>query len=270
MPRTKAEKTKHLQAEITAVLTDAGSALHFSELTERVSHRGNFKEFGADPASEVYYAIYNDIATNGENSPFLKAGRGIFMLRSQSQAAIPALDVKLPEAEGPERVAGIVKGFGMYWRRDRVSWKNNAKLLGQQQPNTPTVDFCGQRGVYLLHDGREVVYIGRTTDQPLGQRLFQHTYDRLNGRWDRLSWFGILAVAENGTLSEPDFKSLTADDLITTMEALLIEGLEPPQNRKRGDEFQAVEYLQVEDPAIEKQRRKDLADRILLGGSVGT
>jgi hypothetical protein len=31
------------------------------------------------------------------------------------------------------------------------------------------------------------------------------------------------------------------------MEALLIEGLEPPQNRRRGDDFRAVEYLQAED-----------------------
>jgi hypothetical protein len=42
--------------------------------------------------------------------------------------------------------------------------------------------------------------------------------------------------------------------LITTMEALLIEGLEPPQNRKRGDDFKAVEFLQVEDPEIHKSR----------------
>jgi hypothetical protein len=38
------------------------------------------------------------------------------------------------------------------------------------------------------------------------------------------------------------------------MEALLIEALEPRQNRKRGDSFKAVEYLQIEDPRIEKER----------------
>jgi hypothetical protein len=50
--------------------------------------------------------------------------------------------------------------------------------------------------------------------------------------------------------------------LITTMEALLIEGLEPPQNRKRGDDFRAVEFLQVEDPAIEKSRIVQLMDSL--------
>jgi hypothetical protein len=32
--------------------------------------------------------------------------------------------------------------------------------------------------------------------------------------------------------------------MISTLEALLIKSLEPPQNRKRGDGFSAVEYIQ--------------------------
>lgn len=42
------------------------------------------------------------------------------------------------------------------------------------------------------------------------------------------------------------------------MESLLIEGLEPPQNRKRGDEFNAIEYIQVLDPELQKRDVKDL------------
>jgi hypothetical protein len=42
--------------------------------------------------------------------------------------------------------------------------------------------------------------------------------------------------------------------LIVTLEARLIEGLEPPQNRKRGDDFRAVEFQQTEDPGIGKAR----------------
>ena len=38
---------------------------------------------------------------------------------------------------------------------------------------------------------------------------------------------------------------LSAESLIGTMEALLIEGLEPRQNRKREAGFNAIEYLQV-------------------------
>lgn len=42
------------------------------------------------------------------------------------------------------------------------------------------------------------------------------------------------------------------------MEALLIEALEPPLNRKRGDGLSAVEYQQVEDPQLEKARQVNL------------
>jgi hypothetical protein len=51
--------------------------------------------------------------------------------------------------------------------------------------------------------------------------------------------------------------------LIVTMEALLIEGLEPPQNRKRGDDFRAVEFLQVEDPEIQNAQRVRLMEEIM-------
>jgi hypothetical protein len=46
------------------------------------------------------------------------------------------------------------------------------------------------------------------------------------------------------------------------MEALLIEGLEPPQNRKRGDEFRAIEHLQIEDPSINKNKIVALMDEL--------
>jgi hypothetical protein len=42
--------------------------------------------------------------------------------------------------------------------------------------------------------------------------------------------------------------------IVATMEALLIEGLEPPQNRRRGDDFRAIEYIQREDPELERRR----------------
>jgi hypothetical protein len=37
------------------------------------------------------------------------------------------------------------------------------------------------------------------------------------------------------------------------LEAILIEALEPRQNRKRGDDLSAVEYIQKEDPEIQKK-----------------
>jgi hypothetical protein len=103
-----------------------------------------------------------------------------------------------------------------------------------------------------------VVYVGQAAEQPLGRRLSQHTTDRLNGRWDRFSWFGIRPVTKDAMIVDVALSQLTAANIITAMEALLIEGLEPTQNRKRGDDFSAVEYLQVEDPSLKRKQKAAL------------
>lgn len=107
-----------------------------------------------------------------------------------------------------------------------------------------------------------MVYIGRTTEQPLGIRLRQHITDRVNGRWDRFFWFGVYTVADDVSLSTAAAVAYDPSMLIVTMEALRIEGLEPPQNRKRGDDFRAVEFLQVEDPGIQKTQIVKLMDEL--------
>lgn len=66
------------------------------------------------------------------------------------------------------------------------------------------------------------------------------------------------AVGDSGDLLEADDFSFDSKILISTMEALLIEGLEPPQNRKSGDEFRAIEFIQVADPAILKRQKAEL------------
>lgn len=128
-----------------------------------------------------------------------------------------------------------------------------------QQIGATPVDFCGQLGIYLLYDGREVVYVGRTTERPLGRRLYEHTLDRMSVRWDRFSWFGLLPVSETGELGKLP-ASFAATKLIPALEAILIEALEPRQNRKRGDDLAAVEYIQKSDPEIEKKRMKAILD----------
>lgn len=145
----------------------------------------------------------------------------------------------------------------MFWQRELVLWSNSPNLLGRQQIGADPVDFNSQLGVYLLHDGRDVVYVGRSIDRPIGKRLYEHTQDRLRGRWNRFSWFGLLQVTDKGDLERVDINP-SVETIISTLEALLIEGLEPPQNRKRGDDFSAIEYLQAEDPEIEKQQMKAL------------
>ncbi|MGB8295830.1 MAG: GIY-YIG nuclease family protein [Polyangia bacterium] len=192
-------------------------------------------------------------------SKVVRVARGYYSLATVAKKAGRTL---APASDAESDDTGLINAFGMFWTRAQVQWSGTPRLLGQQQPGSSPVDFAGQRGVYLLHDGRQVVYVGRTTDQPLGVRLRQHTVDRLNGRWDRFSWFGVFAPSEDGSLTTSSQPRYDLEMLITTMEALLIEGLEPPQNRKRGDDFKAVEFLQVEDPEIHKGRIMQLMESL--------
>jgi hypothetical protein len=131
-----------------------------------------------------------------------------------------------------------------------------------QQIGAKPVDFHKQLGIYLLYDGREVIYVGRATERPLGKRLYEHTADRLSSRWDRFSWFGLLPVSESGDLGILP-ESYLGPKIIPAVEAILIEALEPRQNRKRGDDLSAVEYIQKEDPEIQKKRVKQSLEAAL-------
>jgi hypothetical protein len=242
------------------VLKTASGPLHYTEIAEQIAEQGLRSDFGATPAASVNSTVTQSLQNDGEDSPFVRVGRGMIALREKVTGDAAQAD----PAEQAEEVVetGLINAFGMYWSREKVLWTTTPKILGQQQPGSNPVDFCGQSGVYLLHDSRSVVYVGRTTDQPLGKRMAQHTNDRLNGRWDRFSWFGVCAVGDNGALQTNEGRNFTLESLIVTMEALLIEGLEPPQNRKRGDEFRAIEYLQVEDPTINKNKIVALMDEL--------
>jgi len=242
------------------VLKTAGSAMHYTDIANEIVKRGLRKSVGATPANSLNTAMFLSLRDEGEKSPFLKVKRGEYWQRGKPLPTDKSEGGESPEpaVEEPEESVGIIQAFGMYWRREMVLWKKEPELLGEQQQGATVVNFCDQRGIYLLHDGRETVYVGRTTDQPLGARMLQHTYDRLSTRWDRFSWFGLCQVTDQGKLVGPDLKNLSAGLIIATMEALLIEGLEPRQNRKRGDDFRAVEYIQSEDPQIRKKRMAGL------------
>jgi HB1, ASXL, restriction endonuclease HTH domain len=237
--------------------------MHYTAIAEAIAEQELRTELGATPASTVNSIITTSMRDEGENSPFQRVATGRYGLRP-GNAAQPTTEIPVQPTETPAEAdeTGLINAFGMYWSRSNVLWTPTPRILGQQQMGSTPVDFCAQRGVYLLHDGRAVVYVGRTTEQHLGVRLRQHNSDRLNGRWDRFSWFGVFPVAESGALNTDAVGAFTLDMLIVTMEALLIEGVEPPQNRKRGDDFRAAEFIQVIDPDIQKTQIIRLMDEL--------
>jgi HB1, ASXL, restriction endonuclease HTH domain len=251
---------------IIQVLKQQARPMQYTEIAQSIAELGLKSNLGPAPSQKVSAIICKSMKTLGDGSPFLRVCVGVYALRHQPAAKHARQHPLAQRVEGTAEElegAGLVNAFGMYWIRGRVLWTPaKPRILGQEQTGSKPVDFCSQQGVYLLHDGRTVVYVGRTTDQPLGVRLRQHVADRLNTRWDRFSWFGVYSVAESGSLNTAPAVPYTLDMLIVTMEALLIEGLEPPQNRKRGDDFRAAEFIQVEDPEIQKGRKMQMIDEL--------
>ena len=243
---------------IDTILASSPRPLHYNEITEQIIAGKLRTTLGATPASTVNAQISASIKHDGENSPYVRVAKGTFTLRDRAsvKTVIPKkLTPEVVESEEEEEQYEIISSFGMFWRKDAVEWSATPKLLGMQQIGATPVNFFKQLGIYLLYDGREVIYVGRTTDRPLGRRLYEHTIDRMSARWDMLSWFGLLPVSEAGSLGSLPCQ-YNAAKLIPALEAILIEALEPRQNRKRGDDLAAVEYLQRVDPEIEKKKLK--------------
>lgn len=249
---------------IDKVLGESSKPLHYNEITERIISDGLRKKLGATPAATVNAQISASIKHDGDKSPYVRVSKGTFALKF---GAIPGATIQpkltpdISESEEEEQYE-IISSFGMFWRKDAVEWTASPKLLGMQQIGATPVDFCKQLGIYLLYDGREVIYVGRTTDRPLGRRLYEHTIDRMSARWDRFSWFGLLPVSDTGVLGALP-EQYEAAKMIPALEAILIEALEPRQNRKRGDDLAAVEYIQKVDPEIEKKKVKATLDAAL-------
>lgn len=253
---------------IKRVLSEEARTLHYSEISELILSKEYYKTEGATPDATVNAQITSSIKHDGENSPFLKVSRGTYALRitnpEAATAATPAPAISLPPAtakvlkaaqtatvdEEPDE--SVIRCLGMYWQRELVVWKNDPRVFGKQQAQSKPVDFGTQRGIYILYDHHTVVYVGRSVDRPMGKRLYEHTIDRLGSRWNRFSWFGLLGVTDDGKLIESPIK-VTLPSLIATLEALLIEALEPPQNRKRGDDFSVMEYIQDIDPELKER-----------------
>ncbi len=251
---------------IIKVLGSSTVPLHYNEITQRIISENLRQNLGATPAATVNALIAESIKHDGDSSLFVRVGKGIYTLRATVPGApapaAPKLTPEVSESLETEEQYEIVTSFGMFWRKDAVEWVASPRLLGMQKIGAAQVDFSGQLGIYLLYDGREVIYVGRTTDRPLGKRLFEHTIDRMTARWDRFSWFGLLPVSDKGQLCSLP-KQYEAAKLIPALEAILIEAMEPRQNRKRGDDLGAVEYLQKVDPEIEIRKIKASIDAAL-------
>jgi hypothetical protein len=274
---SKVPVEKSWKEAIKKVLQESMAPLHYAEISDKILSGGHYETDGATPAATVSAQISTSIKSEGEKSPFIRVGKGIYTLKNIDairQALVAKPVAQLEELKGlteldVESSESIIRSFGMYWQRDLVVWRSDLKMFGKQQTQSKPVDFGKQKGIYILYDHHTVVYVGRTIDRPLGKRLFEHTLDRLGSRWNRFSWFGLLDVTQEGGLREAPLNASLAN-LVATLEALLIEALEPPQNRKRGDDFSSIEYIQAIDPELKEKEIQNTLRSIeqkMRGGS---
>lgn len=251
---------------IDKVLGESQEPLHYKEIADKIIAGKLRSNFGATPAATVNAQISASLKHEKNETPYVRVAKGTFSLKNKQPVTKSIVKEQLaPNVEASSEIEDqydIVTSFGMFWRKDAIQWKATPKILGMQQIESTPVDFHKQLGIYLLYDGREVIYIGRTTDRPLGRRLYEHTLDRLASRWDRFSWFGLLPVSDSGKLGELPANYIAAK-IIPALESILIEALEPRQNRKRGDDLLAVEFIQKIDPEIDKIKLKAAIDKMI-------
>lgn len=248
---------------IVKVLEDEEKALHYIEIAELISERGYRQNFGATPQDTVSAQLTTDLKRMGEKSQFARVDKGVYILRkfldekSQNVIEKREMDSESTKDNKDERFK-IINSFGIYWNRDLVYWDNSIPdLFAIQQKGAIPINFKDQAGIYLLHDSRETVYIGQAIKRTLGVRLREHTLDRLSGRWNRFSWFGFYPIDENGKLiTDIKFDNLTVEQIGDLLEAILIESIEPRQNRRQGNLFFGLEYLQQEAPELKEKQMK--------------
>jgi hypothetical protein len=257
---------------IEKVLNEEKKELHYTEIAELIAKRGYRSSLGATPQDTVSAQLAIDIKKG--DSIFERVDKGIFILKKflnetteDKETDEIVIDKKETQTVKKKREINnnkIINAFGIYWNRALVHWKSaTPDLFGIQQIGAKEVNFKDQKGIYLLHDSRETIYVGQAIEQPLGKRLKDHTTDRLAGRWDRFSWFGFYPVSDDGKLNlEAQFKDFTIHHLGDILEAILIESLEPRQNRKQGNSFIGLEFLQQEAPEIKQKQKKQMLDEL--------
>ena len=89
---------------VETVLTEAGVALHYEEVTSRILKRGLWMTEGKTPSATINARLSMDIKTHGLTSRFQRVGKGIYSLRAQvtpASASTPA--PAAPHSNTPEK-----------------------------------------------------------------------------------------------------------------------------------------------------------------------
>ena len=155
--------------------------MHYAEIAQVKIDSGHRVNVGATPAATVSGNL-SVLIRGGRKSPVVRVERGVYAIRDARTNLVSHHVEDTDEAQEDARKMGLINAFGMFWDRDGVRWRTRrTRVLGVQQSGSASVDFADQVGVYVLYDGSRALYVGRVTEPRMGQRLFEHTRDRLSG-----------------------------------------------------------------------------------------
>src|SRR6266542_4289128 len=104
---------------IIQVLMNADGPMHYVDIAQEIADKRLKTKVGATPPASVSATISVSLQNEGDESPFIKVSRGYYTVKNKTAK---------PELEEIKDETGFLNAFGMYWKREDVSWKNNPKV----------------------------------------------------------------------------------------------------------------------------------------------
>lgn len=99
----------------------------------------------------------------------------------------------------------IIKRYGDHWERDKMFSVKTGKVewteLGWPDNDPP---LKGAKGIYVLYKGDKPIYVGIALngDDPIAERIHDHTKDWLAPWWDSVCWYDFGENVETAQLIE--------------------------------------------------------------------
>jgi hypothetical protein len=232
-----------LGKSIAEIISDSSGPMDYGEIASKLAENGKIAAFGAMPYKSVSAIIEDAILKDGDDCPFVKTYPGVYILGKNARPAHLRAAKALP-SDFPDPSLGIITCYGQFWHRDRVNWMPSAQIMGCQIPASPKVNFAEQAGIYALHLNNETVtYIGQTGERTLGECLFDHTRGRINGHFEKFSFYGFRPVLDDGTFGSLPEKA-DIQEVMASMLSALVEVANPKANRRYFDKFSQLEFAQ--------------------------
>lgn len=172
-----------------------------------------------------------------------------------------------PSPEKPSSSGGFIRFYGLFWRKNLVTWRRSKPpiLLGQPDKwlgsgkiaynfdyRSVQLNFAAQKGVYVLYDqDLKPVYAGQAVasgERTLGSRLNDHRVGYFRDAWTFFSWFGFLNLKkfdlrkekdrsyfDNPRFLQEDRPDQFFKETLDSFEAIIVESLSPRFNARGGN-----------------------------------